>query len=485
VLNKLLAPVAGVAAMGYRYTRGSQRAARQIALGGVAAGAGVLAIADMLNIFRVGALAPFLWLVVLGGALVGLLRAPLTSIVLVGVVATTGFLYSVRADSRYIDKSIWRYRPEWIGNRFGALAIIGAAFFLIGSRQLAWLDDRWFESRRGPHPALCMLRFRFRATDPTRGRMLARWLAAVAIVGLPIVKWIQLEHFTGQDGVRQLILIAVLCVMVGAIAIAQGKSLGALRGVFLAALVGGPFSFGGGDRWLRLLLGATSVVLATAGYGAAQHWSMIPGWFDRPWQEAALTAAALLPLAALVWWEWKRAQAARIAGDAAPAHLVLWTVGPGVLVWVGLTVFPLARHWHLLQSAAATRKQFFTIALGEEVLFRGLLLAILVAAGWDFFSFALASVGFGLWHVPDAIHHVGSDTRVASILLTFVAMFLVSQLVFVPLRLRSRNVLAPAFVHAAWNVSLTSFWRHHPMAAKSPQTGGSPQIAAELPVVAP
>jgi membrane protease YdiL (CAAX protease family) len=89
------------------------------------------------------------------------------------------------------------------------------------------------------------------------------------------------------------------------------------------------------------------------------------------------------------------------------------------------------------------------IGFGEEYLFRGLLLVLAVRARLTFAGFLLVSVSFAAWHLPDA----WDDGAVAAGV-TFAAMLLVSQLVLVPLRLRSRSLAGPALLHAANNLAL-------------------------------
>jgi membrane protease YdiL (CAAX protease family) len=86
-------------------------------------------------------------------------------------------------------------------------------------------------------------------------------------------------------------------------------------------------------------------------------------------------------------------------------------------------------------------------ALGEEILFRGLLPA---AAGLRARSGRVATFGpalaFGLWHVPD-----GWSGGPIAVLGVALATSAAAVLIFEPLRRRARSVLAPAAAHALIN----------------------------------
>lgn len=86
-------------------------------------------------------------------------------------------------------------------------------------------------------------------------------------------------------------------------------------------------------------------------------------------------------------------------------------------------------------------------ALGEEILFRGLLPAILETRRPTRLSAtALASVAFGLWHLPDSFSGAG-----LALIGTLVATTAAAVMVLAPLRRRTGSVYVPAAVHALVN----------------------------------
>jgi uncharacterized protein len=94
-------------------------------------------------------------------------------------------------------------------------------------------------------------------------------------------------------------------------------------------------------------------------------------------------------------------------------------------------------------------------AIGEELLFRGVLLA-----AWDRVlppgrSAAVVSALFGLWHVVAEWQRTGGVALVGGV----VATAAVSLFVLCPLRRRTGSVVAPIVVHAATNTSvLAAIW---------------------------
>ena len=101
-------------------------------------------------------------------------------------------------------------------------------------------------------------------------------------------------------------------------------------------------------------------------------------------------------------------------------------------------------------------------ALGEELLFRGALLALFRRRYSTAGAVAVSSLLFGLWHVLPALQSVAdnlSDETPDESLRTLahvagtVAATTVAGVGFAMLRLRSRSILAPVIVHAAVNSS--------------------------------
>jgi membrane protease YdiL (CAAX protease family) len=86
-------------------------------------------------------------------------------------------------------------------------------------------------------------------------------------------------------------------------------------------------------------------------------------------------------------------------------------------------------------------------ALGEEVIFRGLLPAILETRRQTCLGeTALSSVAFGLWHLPDAVPGSG-----LALIGTVVATTAAAVMVLAPLRRRTGSIYASTAVHAFVN----------------------------------
>jgi membrane protease YdiL (CAAX protease family) len=100
----------------------------------------------------------------------------------------------------------------------------------------------------------------------------------------------------------------------------------------------------------------------------------------------------------------------------------------------------------------------FGTALFEEVVFRGILLALLAEGGLEVAAILTSSAAFGLWHIgasldllranrPDA----GPSAKALAVA-TGVALTFVGGIGFAVLRVASESLLAPVLAHAAINV---------------------------------
>lgn len=290
---------------------------------------------------------------------------------------------------------------------------------------------------------------------PDAGLTRARVACIGLAVALPVGKAIQLELWEGWDVARQVILLVVAVATVG-------LTVRPVRGALFdwqvamprpSAPGGADVGWAGQGRGLRLALGATAVGLC-----ALSAVSYVRGW-DDDWT-VGLTAGAAIPLVVLASWEWGRAH--RVPnGDDGPDRAVLWTVAPATICWIAVLLTAAVRYqpfdgtlgdFELPLVGGAGGRALGTavvIGFGEEYLFRGLLLVLAVRARLTFAGFLLVGVSFGAWHLPD----VWDDGAVAAGV-TFAAMLAVSQLVLVPIRLRSRTLAGPALLHAANNLAL-------------------------------
>ncbi len=284
-----------------------------------------------------------------------------------------------------------------------------------------------------------------------RARYVCLFLAAV----LPAGKAIQLAWFDGWDVARQLLLLAVA---VSAVAVAVRPLRPALFewqfGVPRAPR--DPVRWRHHWRWAWLAVGVAAPLLC-----AVSVVSHVQGSQNAT---VALTATALVPLIALSVWEWRRHRAFRdrpAPNRPRPHRAMLWTVAPATFWWVAIILVSavlsntfdgtLGDFEFPYVEGAGGRALGTTVVIGfgEEYLFRGLLLVLAVAGKLSGGGFAVIGVSFGLWHLPDAWNDGAATAAV-----TVAAMFAVSQVVFIPLRLRSRTVAGPALLHAAHNLAL-------------------------------
>lgn len=89
-------------------------------------------------------------------------------------------------------------------------------------------------------------------------------------------------------------------------------------------------------------------------------------------------------------------------------------------------------------------------ALSEEVLFRGVLLAILLQSYGSVTSVAVCSIVFGLWHILPSVRDHVSTAAVPIVITTALA-----GVFFCWLRLISNSIIAPWLVHWSINASAT------------------------------
>jgi membrane protease YdiL (CAAX protease family) len=341
-----------------------------------------------------------------------------------------------------------------------------------GPRAFDWLAERYFAIRRRAHQTVAAWRAQAGSTPGTG------WTIAtlVLLAGLPAAKWLQVAHHTGGDWWRQLIVVAVLAIAVG-VRYGRHRSFQALATWQVAwpAPGGGPSRQWGADgRPVRLGVAVLAVASAAAvGVVVTAGWEMSDG------ATAALLVGALvsLGLVAVVEytrqraWERCRDDALRTAGPGSevpvpPDRAVLWAIAPGLVVWCTVLLIALARATPLdatmtgdgtgrtsvtpLLAGGGGRLlfTFLVVGLGEELIYRGLLLALVIANRLDQFGAVLVSISFAAWHLPDAWGDAGEVVAVLA------ATFLASHLALIPVRLRSRTLTGPVLLHTATNASL-------------------------------
>jgi membrane protease YdiL (CAAX protease family) len=100
----------------------------------------------------------------------------------------------------------------------------------------------------------------------------------------------------------------------------------------------------------------------------------------------------------------------------------------------------------------------FGTALFEEVVFRGILLALLAEGGMEVVAILTSSAAFGLWHIGASLDLLGANrpdagpSAKALAVATGVALTFVGGIGFAVLRVASESLLAPVLAHAAINV---------------------------------
>ena len=91
--------------------------------------------------------------------------------------------------------------------------------------------------------------------------------------------------------------------------------------------------------------------------------------------------------------------------------------------------------------------------LFEELIFRGVLLAVLSRWSNRPTAIVASAIAFGLWHLPPALGDASGDGLVGGlgVVLGTVAFTTLAGVIFAWLRLRSGSLLAPALAHIASN----------------------------------
>jgi membrane protease YdiL (CAAX protease family) len=242
-----------------------------------------------------------------------------------------------------------------------------------------------------------------------------------------------------------------------------------LTGLWPAGIhLGGMIS---GGRWGRLTLGAIAVVGSTIAL-ASPKGDMCPALTRSTcWSSVGFLVIGLASFVALAWWEIVRVR--RHHEDPLnrpePRRDLLWTVAiPSLLLTIaGATSILLGRP--VKNSPTAELRDLLVVtAFGEELLFRGFLLAMALLAtspgridgvrDRTLLGFWAVSLSFGLWHVGDAIQQAvdGDWSWVATLLAvggTVMITTLGSRFVLVPLRVRTQTLAAPVLVHFSTNAS--------------------------------
>jgi membrane protease YdiL (CAAX protease family) len=277
-------------------------------------------------------------------------------------------------------------------------------------------------------------------------------ITALLLVLLPTIKWVQLEHWPGEDGLRQLLLVVVV---LGVVAWAFGRRFweAAVRRQVVTPMrppaVSGPY------RRRRMVTGVgavvTIVVSACLVIAGAAHLAIAA---------SIVAAAALVTL--LVFDELRAARA--VPTDVLCDHAIAWTVAPGAVLWCCLIAFGLidgsfspltGPTFGLAGEAGSAAFTVVVVAFGEEYLYRGLLFALAAGTRLERGGRIALSVSFGLWHLPDALGTtLPVFITVPVVLVVPVATMLISHLALFPIRNAGRSLAGPWLLHSTNNLGL-------------------------------
>jgi membrane protease YdiL (CAAX protease family) len=189
------------------------------------------------------------------------------------------------------------------------------------------------------------------------------------------------------------------------------------------------------------------------------------------WAEAA---AQLLGTAAAVWfalWRGLSIDELGLSPRAAGAGLRLGAIVTGIIAVsiTALVLLPFGRTFFSDDRFVqlSDLEVFYEIgiripivtALTEELLFRSVLLAVLMAIISTRWAVAWSSVVFGLWHVLTTLNGLDGNAATdalsaieqAASVVAVVVVTLLGGVVFAVARLRSGSIVAPWIIHAALN----------------------------------
>lgn len=198
---------------------------------------------------------------------------------------------------------------------------------------------------------------------------------------------------------------------------------------------------GSGASKAGATLGRAALVAAfLAGFVVAPTWGRLP-----------LVMLSLVGAASL-WWVSRR-QEAHPDGRSSAESALLVTLLPPILVYAVVGVVLLADErpseahaWEVLRVVVVT-------ATGEELIYRGLLLALAARTFGAGMAVVATSVSFGLWHVGDAWDAVEGSflVQLAAVVVVVVGSG-VGGVVFAWSRIRTGSLVGPILLHTATNL---------------------------------
>lgn len=284
--------------------------------------------------------------------------------------------------------------------------------------------------------------------EATPAQRTVLWLALVV---LPATKTWQIiaDDSLTWTVVRQIGLALVLVIATVWVMAKGGTKLAVSRGRWLVAF--GLRADPGLDddrrwhegRWALALVGLAAAVAATTPWGDS----------GLRWLLAALAAACLLGLVVV---EVRRHQrwTQDVGSRASPDRHVLWTSAPLTASCVGTAVALAVAGDPSAQGAGGLAELLLVTALGEELLFRGCLLALAYRVWTPGLAQLTTALSFGAWHVGNAWRDSAGDVMGGRVAQIAGAVLVTSAggLLFAFLRRRSHSLWGSVFAHVAVNL---------------------------------
>lgn len=305
-----------------------------------------------------------------------------------------------------------------------------------GGRRHAGVAARWWaaERRRTSTAASELARW---AGTATRGA--ERAVLAALLLVLPVVKSAQLVASLDSSewvAVRQAALVAVLLVWFLVVTRVDRRT-----GVVDARRAIGLVPAGRGASLVGATVGRVALLAAfLAGFVVAPTWGRVP-----------LVVLSVAGAATLLWVARRTAEP---TGRSSAEGALLVTLLPPVVVYAVVGIVLLAGERPSDAHVAEVVRVVLVTAIGEELIYRGLLLALATRVLGVTRAVIVTSVSFGLWHVGDALlASEGSGPALqAVVVLAIVLATAVGGLAFSWSRIRTGSLAGPVLLHTATNL---------------------------------
>lgn len=170
------------------------------------------------------------------------------------------------------------------------------------------------------------------------------------------------------------------------------------------------------------------------------------------WGRAPLVALSIVGAGSL-WWVARRTTSQHDSPPAAERALVV-TLLPPIVVYAVVGVVLLATEQPSDAHVGEVLRVVVVTAAGEELIYRGLLLALAMRVLGARAAVLATSCSFGLWHVGDALVATEDAPVVAHVVgvVGVVAATTVGGLVFAWSRIRTGSLVGPILLHTATNL---------------------------------